>query len=174
MFRGVRPGNLFGKHGGIVGKFGFSHKWRESGVALRFPPQSKMVILFTKACRKSVVSWTAVASNARHRFRAHGQLSSIRETLARSKAPSSLRCAGAVQDRAWFRSSPQQSVNNWFTQPQPNLCSIPRLQFHHVMRGGFFHAGRTDADITGLVAQLLQVRRTEVAHAGLDAANELA
>ena len=41
------------------------------------------------------------------------------------------------------------------------------------MRGGFAHAGGADADVTRLVAELREVRRAEITHAALDAADEL-
>src|ERR1039458_5102436 len=56
---------------------------------------------------------------------------------------------------------------------QSAFCSIPRLQFHHVVRSGFTHAGGADADVTRLVTELPEVCRAEITHAGLDAADEL-
>src|ERR1017187_10583464 len=51
--------------------------------------------------------------------------------------------------------------------------SISRLQFHHVVRGGFAHASGADAGVTRLVPELPEVCRAEITHAGLDAADEL-
>ena len=48
-----------------------------------------------------------------------------------------------------------------------------RLQLHHVMRRGFALAGGADADEARLLAQLREVGRAEIAHAGLDAADQL-
>src|ERR1035437_5183528 len=50
---------------------------------------------------------------------------------------------------------------------------IHRLQFHRVVRGGFAHPGGADADVSRLVAELPEVCRAEITHAGLDAADEL-
>ena len=51
--------------------------------------------------------------------------------------------------------------------------SAPRLQFHHIVRRGLALAGGADADEAGLLAQLGEVGRAQVAHAGLDAADQL-
>src|SRR6266480_762433 len=53
------------------------------------------------------------------------------------------------------------------------LCSASRLDFDHVVRRGLAHAGGADADVTGLLAELGQICRAEVAHAGLDSADQL-
>src|SRR5271167_2630887 len=41
------------------------------------------------------------------------------------------------------------------------------------MRGGFAHPGGADADVARLGAELREVRRAEITHAALDAADEL-
>src|ERR1039458_3210798 len=51
--------------------------------------------------------------------------------------------------------------------------SAPRLQLHDIMRRSLALAGGADANETGLLTQLSKVSRAQVAHAGLDAADQL-
>src|SRR5437660_6026195 len=60
-----------------------------------------------------------------------------------------------------------------FPPLQSSRSSAPRLDFDHVVRGGLAHARGADADVTGLLAQLSQVRRSKVTHSRLDAADQL-
>ena len=50
---------------------------------------------------------------------------------------------------------------------------LPRRDFDHVVRRGFFLAGRADADVAGLGAQRGERRRPEVTHAALHATDEV-
>jgi len=49
--------------------------------------------------RQAARFWSAAGSGAPRRFRPHGNRPNFREPLARAKAPSPLRSAGAVQKR---------------------------------------------------------------------------
>ena len=54
-----------------------------------------------------------------------------------------------------------------------DFISIPGLQLHDVVRGGFALAGGADADVARLFTQLRQVRGAKITHAALDAADKL-
>lgn len=64
-------------------------------------------------------------------------------------------------------------TNRQPSSASPSGSSASRLQLDHVMWRGFALAGGTDTNVTRLLLQLGQVRRAEITHAGLNAANEL-
>src|SRR5437667_3143789 len=75
----------------------------------------------------------------------------------------------------WWEAGEQTLLHHSNT-PSLHLLTTPstsRLHFDHIMRGGLAHAGGGDANITGHLAQLCQVRRAQVAQTGLNAANQL-
>src|SRR6266566_2844087 len=55
----------------------------------------------------------------------------------------------------------------------PPVSSAPRLDLDHIVRSGLAHARGADADVSGLLSQLSQVRRSQVTHSRLDAADQL-
>src|SRR6266516_1626894 len=55
----------------------------------------------------------------------------------------------------------------------PPVSSAPRLDLDHIVRSGLAHARGADADVSRLLSQLSQVRRSQVTHSRLDAADQL-
>src|ERR1035441_2426730 len=66
-----------------------------------------------------------------------------------------------------------QSINPSIHYSIAPLWSVPGLQLHHIMRRRFALAGGTDPDEPGLLPQLGEISRTEIAHAELNPPNEL-
>src|ERR1700722_4293047 len=67
-------------------------------VKLNLSFQQKLWPFLSNSFRTSVRFWTAAASEARHRFRAHEAFPLICPGTDRAKAPSPLRSAGAVHN----------------------------------------------------------------------------
>src|SRR6185437_5713735 len=75
----------------------------------------------------------------------------------------------AVAKRGIFETRP-------FRIPSPKArspSSIPGLDLDDVVRRGLAHPGGTDPDIAGFLPKLAEIGRAEVAHAGLDSADQL-